>query len=140
LRKRHFVIFFCLSLFWTATALGTDGPATDPNVQTAAGFIDMLDRDDYNQAWANTSPLFQALHNLPNWQRQQQTIRNAYGTRTDFEYRRLGYRTTYASSPDGSYCIVQFNSSFQNKAVTAETVVLIKQPTGNWLVREYVLR
>lgn len=108
--------------------------------ERALTFIQHLDRQDFDSAWMLTSPLFQALNNQPDWIGKQLVVRQAYGPSTERSFRRSDSRTTYTLSPDGAYVIIQFSTRFAHKEQSTETVVLSEQPSGDWLVREYVIR
>jgi len=109
-------------------------------VQAAERIVDRLDDGSYQQLWQEAAPLFQVLNPAEKWIARQQLIRTAYGPRLSRQFYRLDQRNNFALSPDGHYCIVQFESSFQNKKYTIETIVLAETPAGVWLVRDYVIR
>jgi hypothetical protein len=74
------------------------------------------------------------------WQNRQEAVRGAYGALELRDYFLAEARSHYNLSPDGHYVIVQFKSSFQNKAATTETVVLDCSAKTECSIREYVIR
>lgn len=132
------ILVFCCSTALADTP--PQWPGTDAAVQAAERFVERLDNGSYQQLWQEATPLFQALNPAEKWTARQQLIRTAYGPRLSRQFHRLDQRNNFALSPDGHYCIVQFESSFQNKQYTIETIVLIETLEGAWLVREYVIR
>lgn len=131
------ISFFCTSATW---ALGLPGPGEDLLLDDAENFLTQLDQNEFSSAWQQTSPLFRILTDEAAWKHKQQVLRQAYGPLESRRFLRLSYRTTYAHSPDGIYVIIQYQSHFENKAETRETVVLCCHADSECVIREYVLR
>ncbi len=106
----------------------------------ASNYLELLDQNQYEDAWLAMSDFFQALNNQDHWQSRQQVIRAAYGSLGSREFLRITERQSYSHSPDGKYVIVQYKSIFQNKADTYETVVLDCRNSPSCSVRDYVMR
>ncbi len=115
-------------------------PPLDQLSIQAARYLELLDQYRYEEAWQEMSTLFQALGNQNQWQRRQKTIRSTYGSLASRQFYRIDYRQSYSLSPDGQYVIVQFKSSYQNKAETIETVVFDCSTSPECSIREYVIR
>ncbi len=99
----------------------------------------LLDRGQYADAWAMTSPHFQTFKSDLDWQKRQKALRFAYGSLENRNFRRVNYRESYYRSPDGQYAIVQFTSHFRNKSRTIETIVF-DCSDETCVVQEYILR
>ena len=124
-----------------ALPVGAEPSSTDHlSAQEAVSFLELMDQAHYDDAWLSLSPLFQSLNNQAQWQNRQQTIRAAYGALSSRQLDRISYRQTYTLSPDGAYVVVQFESSYTNKANTIETVVLDCRTTPECHVREHIIR
>ena len=128
---------FCTSAAW---ALELPGPAEELLLHDAEIFLTQLDQNQFSSAWQLTSPLFRMLTDEAGWKQKQQVLRQAYGPLKNRRFMRLSYRATYAHSPDGSYVIIQYQSQFEHKAETNETVVFSCQTDSDCDIREYVLR
>lgn len=120
--------------------VGAESSSDHLSAQEAVSFLELVDQARYDEAWLSMSPFFQTLNNQPQWQNRQQTIRAAYGALSSRQLDRISYRQTYTLSPDGEYVVVQFESSFTNKADTFETVVLDCRTTPECFIREYIIR
>ena len=120
--------------------VGAETLSRDQLDNKASSYLELLDQGHYEEAWQDMSALFQALNNQSQWQNRQQTIRTAYGALSSRQLRHITYRQSYTLSPDGQYVIVQFKSSYQNKADTTETVVLDCHSTPECSIREYIIR
>lgn len=118
-----------------------DWPFEGQQMDQAAGFLTLLDQGLYLEAWAETSPNFQGLTNQQEWLSHQQLIRSAYGPLIFRELYHTGLRGTYEHSPDGQYIVIQFSSSFSNKAIARETIIYDCSPdSSSCLVRDYILQ
>lgn len=106
----------------------------------ARGFLQLLDQGLQDQAWFAMTPAFQALNDRTRWESRQQVIRTSYGSLTFRQLRRVSYRQTFSLSPDGEYIMVQFQSSYQRKAETVETVVLDCSVGPKCSVQQYILQ
>lgn len=106
----------------------------------ARDFLLFLDQGQQDQAWFAMAPTFQALNDQAHWQSRQQVIRATYGSLAFRELRGVRYRQTLNLSPDGDYVLVQFQSSYQHKAETVETVVLDCRVGPKCSVRQYIIQ
>ena len=106
----------------------------------ARGFLKQLDQGQNSESWQAMSDLFQTFNNQDHWQTRQQAIRTSYSSLLSRELKNVSYRTTFNLSPDGEYVIVQFRSSYQNKAESIETVVLDCSSGPECSIREYVIQ
>ena len=106
----------------------------------ARGFLQQLDQGQSDEPWQAMSAHFQAITDQARWKIRQQVIRASYGPLLSRDFKNVSYRTSFSLSPDGEYVIVQFRSSYQNKAESIETVVLDCSFGPECLVREYVLQ
>ena len=50
------------------------------------------------------------------------------------------YATSLPGAPDGEYVVIQFKTSFENKASAVETVTPMKDPDGEWRVGGYFIK
>ena len=106
----------------------------------ARDFLQQLDQGQSDESWQAMSAHFQAITDQARWKIRQQVIRASYGPLLSRDFKNVSYRTSFSLSPDGEYVIVQFRSSYQNKAESIETVVLDCSFGPECLVREYVLQ
>jgi hypothetical protein len=49
------------------------------------------------------------------------------------------YATSLPGAPDGKYVVIQFSSSFKNKADATETVTPMLDKDGQWRVSGYYI-
>jgi hypothetical protein len=106
----------------------------------ARGFLQLLDQGLQDESWQTMSVAFRSLNERVHWNTRQQVIRTSYGPLESRDLKHISYRKTFSLSPDGEYIIVQFRSSYQNKAETIETLVLDCSGVSECTVRHYVIQ
>jgi hypothetical protein len=50
------------------------------------------------------------------------------------------YATELPGAPDGEYVVIEYESSFEKKRNSTETVVPMKDPDGGWRVSGYFVK
>ncbi len=107
--------------------------------QLATNYLELLDQHRLQDAWHSMAPLFKSFNDQQQWQQRIGAIRQAYGATISRKISRSSYRDSFRNAPDGSYVIVQFDSSFQHKAKGVETVVLRCPAPKECAVIDYVI-
>lgn len=131
------VILICLFTMLPGHLLAGDdslAPTADAKV-----FVEWLDTGNPATAWQQLTPLAQVIKNQERWQNLHLALRSSYGRLLQRTVRGVTLQQRYPMLPDGRYAIVQFDTVFQNKPATIETVVLVLDADGNWLVHDYIL-
>lgn len=103
-------------------------------------FLQQLDQGQQDNAWQAMSSLFQVFNDPTKWKTRQQVIRTSYGSLLSRRLISISYRPVFRYSPDGDYVVIQFQSIYQNKADSRETVVLDCSNGTECPVREYVIQ
>lgn len=129
------ILLICLAVPAGATLLSQTKAESQ-----ARGFLKQLDLGLNDESWHAMSDLFQEFNDQARWKNRQKVIRASYGALVSRELKHISYRTTFNLSPDGKYVIVQFQSNYQNKTESIETVVLDCSSVPECSVREYVIK
>jgi len=56
------------------------------------------------------------------------------------ELKTAKYATSLPGAPDGEYVVIQFKTSFANKADALETITPMKDDKGAWRVSGYFIK
>lgn len=102
--------------------------------------LQRLDQGWQDEVWQAATETFQVLNEQTHWSSRQKLIRTLYGPLQTRELKRISYHKTFNLSPDGRYIIIQFQSSYENKAETIETVVLDCSAGTTCPIREYIIQ
>jgi hypothetical protein len=104
----------------------------------ARQWLTVVDSGDYVNSWNHASGLLKNGIDVQNWQATIALLRNPLGALLGRLPVGVKWSNAIAGLPDGKYVVVQFNSSFANKAVAVETVGLDTED-GHWAVTGYFI-
>lgn len=127
--------------FLLALALtGVAGPeAPQPDLTAAKEWVGLVDAKRWNDSWAAAGTLFRSRMPQPSWALTIQPVRDPLGTVSSRSVKSVAKSRSLPGAPDGEYEVVQFQTSFVNKAAAIETVVLSHETSG-WKVDGYFIR
>jgi hypothetical protein len=74
------------------------------------------------------------------WFRQIAGVRGPLGPVLSREVASAEYSTKLPGAPDGEYVVIQYRTSFENKANAVETVTPMRDPDGVYRVSGYYIR
>jgi hypothetical protein len=137
---KHVVAILALTLLsLTPLAMGTQS-REDAAQAAASTWLKLIDAGRYDDSWDAASVLFRQTVPKAQWQSAALNARGPLGALKSRTLKSATFKTALPGAPDGEYVIVQFASSFQNKASAIETVTPMKDPDGMWRVSGYYIR
>lgn len=95
-----------------APASSTAGPNVDAATSAAQSWLVLVDEEKYGESWTSAATLFKSAQ----------------------------FATTLPGAPDGKYVVIQFNTTFANKAAAVETITPMQEPDGTWKVSGYFIK
>lgn len=102
----------------------------------AARWLQMLDHGDYEEAFEHESIRFRISGTQKQFVRYMQGRRAPLGRSVSRKFIGAASMKKLVGLPDGSYESVLFKTTFENKSVSAERVILTKE-SERWQVIEY---
>jgi hypothetical protein len=122
-------------------ACGNDASSdTDPAVQAAESWLAIVDGADYGRSWTEAAAYFRGAVPREQWEGQIAGVRGPLGAVQSRTVRSATPATTLPGAPDGSYVVIEFETSFANKANAIETVTPMQEQDGTWRVSGYYVR
>ncbi|MCH8538402.1 MAG: DUF4019 domain-containing protein [Alkalimonas sp.] len=131
MKKLILILSFCFSsLTWAGESAG---------VTAAKAWLSMVDSGEYAESWQQADAFFKSQLPQANWDAALKEVRTPLGavvSRTE-----LGSKEYSAlpGVPDGQYLVIQFQTDFQNKKSSTETLTLSKS-SGEWLPIGYFIK
>jgi hypothetical protein len=124
-----------------AFALAAGGEAADrqPGLAAASGWVGLVDARRWDDSWAAAGTLFKSQMPQARWASTIAAVREPLGAVSSRTLKDVTESKSLPGAPDGEYEIVQFQTSFANKAAATETVVLAHEASG-WKVDGYFIR
>lgn len=108
-------------------------------IQDAHEWLGLIYDNNYSQSWDNAASLFQKAVTKEQWTQQLSGIVPPLGKVISREVISSEYHTTLPGTPDGEYIVSQFNTSFENKNQSIETVTQMKDGE-QWKVSGYFIK
>ena len=105
----------------------------------AAGWLTLLDRQDWGRAWETSAGVFRSTVPLPNWMDGIPKVRAPLGAFVERTPGDSMYKTKLEGRPDGDYVTVAFNTKFDKQEVQ-ELVTTVREADGKWRVTGYQTR
>ena len=117
------------------------GPEAEKLAAAAAvSWLALIDDGRYAQSWKEASGYFQGAVTQKGWGQSLQGVRRPLGHVTSRELRTAREVTSLPGAPDGHYVVLEFASSFSNKATAVETVTFVLDKGGQWKAAGYFIR
>ena len=133
---RAFIL--CLLLFVPFSALA-EKAEEKAAIDAAEHFLQLIDSGQYQESWQQTAPFFQSQVSQEQWADQLQNVRPLFGATEKRSIKSTRHATSLPGAPDGEYFVLQFDTVFEKKKGTIETVTMT-QADGQWQVAGYFIR
>ena len=140
--QRGVAVLTCLLLIPLASCAShsrarTERRAAENTTRSVAErWLEMLDDGDYEEAFEHESIRFRIAGTQKQFVRYMQGRRAPFGHVESRKFIGAAAMKKLVGLPDGLYQSVLFKSTFENKSVAAERVILTKE-AGRWQVIDY---
>lgn len=129
----------------TGTAPVADAdPATSEAVsaatQAAEGWLQLVDQQEYDRSHSTAAGVFRGAITPDAWSQAVGGVRGSLGKLVSRKLSTANYTTTLPGVPDGKYVVMQYETSFENKASAVETVTSTQDSDGVWRVAGYFVK
>ena len=114
--------------------------ATSRAQTASADWLKKLDAADYSGTWATAASIFKAAVSSQSWQPATQSVRAPLGAvrkRTD---KSVIFTRSLPGIPDGEYVVIEYDTTFENKAASVETITVALDQDGTWRVAGYFIK
>ncbi|HLJ13034.1 MAG TPA: DUF4019 domain-containing protein [Bryobacteraceae bacterium] len=124
--------------FATTLLVWAAGTSADAQ-RSAEAWLRLVDHQQYAESWAETGATFRSQISQEQWVEKAKSAREPLGALTSRDRPTIKLTKTLPGMPDGDYAVIQFHSSFKNKAEAVETVALVWEDS-TWKVIGYFIR
>lgn len=107
--------------------------------QQALNWLSLVDNGDYIAGWQASDALVHSQVTAQQWQEAVSQARSVFGKNQERSIQSLDVMTQLPGLPDGEYAMLVFNSKFENKANSIETLPMSKA-SGEWKPIGYFIR
>ena len=111
-----------------------------PAHAAADAWIAVVDAADYGLSWDLAAPGFQALIPRADWEKMVRAVRAPLGPLRTRKLRSASYSRDPAGAPAGEYVIIQYQTYYENRPFTVETVTPRREADGSWKIAGYFVK
>ena len=125
-----------------ASAQSSEDPPLDlkPAVAAAEAWLATLDSGRFTDTWEEAATIFRDSASQSKWEAAVQGARQSLGTVVTRKVRSMRYVNALPNAPPGHYVIIEFDTQFEKRPLTVETVTPMRSPAGVWKVAGYFIR
>jgi hypothetical protein len=120
-----------------------DAPAPAPVTAASAGdaqnWLALVDRQSWTESWNSAGTIFRTQITAQAWGATISPFRKPLGAVLSRSLAKVTRTSTLPGVPEGSYEILEFQTSFATKSDAVETVVMAREAAG-WRVDGYFIR
>ena len=113
---------------------------TAPAMNAAQGWLVNVDTGRYAQSWEEASAFFRESILKVQWQTAVDAARAPLGPVVARKLRSATYTHALPGAPAGDYVVIQFDTRFENRPLSVETVTPMREKDGSWKVAGYFIR
>jgi Protein of unknown function (DUF4019) len=124
-----------------STAIGSDieKKKKASGLSAAETWLSIVDKADYEKSWKEAADLFQNAVTTDQWVQALSDARIPLGKLISRKVTTSQYATSLPGAPNGEYVIIEFETKYENKNVSIETVTSILGKDGVWRVAGYYI-
>lgn len=135
----HLAAFISLCCLVTSSFVQADETKKTAAIMAAENYLIMVDTGQYGQSWDISSTFFKSQVPKETWIKQISTVRPQFGNVIKRKIKSAQYLTQLPGAPDGEYVVIQYETSFEKKKSSIETVTPMLDKDGNWRVSGYYI-
>ncbi len=131
----------------TVATVSAGGPAAGREqndeavaVEAAEQWLALVDKGEYATSWESAAEYFRGNVTTDQWSLLLTGARKPLGEVTSRRVKAKHYATSLPGAPDGEYVVIQFETAFENKQSSVETVTPMKEANGAWRVSGYFIK
>lgn len=113
---------------------------TDEGIAAADAWLVLIDEGRYGDSWEQACEYFRNVVPREQWERQAAGVRGPLGKVLTRKLDSAEYTTKLPGAPDGEYVVIQYETKFENKASSVETVTPMRDADGTFRVSGYYIR
>jgi hypothetical protein len=135
------VVFLGLVLVLGLIQLGkADEKSQQKAVEAAQKWLVLVDQGEYGKSWETAAGYFKGAVTEKQWEQALTAFRSPLGKAISRKVKSKQYATSLPGAPDGEYVVIQFETAFEKKKSSVETITPMKEKDGSWRVSGYYIK
>ena len=103
-------------------------------------WLKLSDNVRYSESWETAAELFRNAISKEQWSQSLNAVRKPLGKVLKRSVKTKQYATSLPGAPDGEYVVIQYETSFDEKKSSIETVTPMLDRDGKWRVSGYYIK
>lgn len=108
--------------------------------KAAEDWIQLMDQGNYAESWIQASKMFKSVITQQQWEAAMLKLRQPLGNNVTRALIQTDHVFDPPGVPEGEYFIIDYQSSFDNKNVASENIILMLQEDNSWRTAGYFVR
>lgn len=108
--------------------------------KSALAWLAQVDAGRYEESWKEAASLFRGAVSQEDWKKMMTGTRQPLGKTLSRKVKSRTYKESLPGAPDGKYVVLEFDTSFENKKTSVETVTPMLELDGAFRVSGYFIR
>jgi len=141
-KARTGIFVLSVSLVVLAIIPGLEADQNDGELaaKASAQWLALEDGGKYAESWDESAQLFRGAVTKEKWKESLTAVRKPLGKLISRSVKSKQYTRSLPGAPDGEYVVIQYDTSFENKKSSVETVTPMLDKEGKWRVSGYYIR
>lgn len=109
-------------------------------IVSAENWLALIDENKASESWNEAASLFKSALSVEQWKDSLAAARLPLGNTVSRELKSHHYTTELPGAPDGEYVVIEYQTVFEKKKNSIETIVPMKDSDGRWRVSGYYIK
>ena len=133
------VALLALGLFVSCNPARASDEKEAAAVEAAQTWLALVDAGRYGEGWRTAAAYFKNAISQDQLSQSLGAVRRPLGKVLSRTLLSKTFMTELAGAPDGQYVVILFDTAFENKASSVETITPMADPDGAWRVAGYFI-
>jgi len=121
-------------------ALMANEVAENAAVSASHAWLSLVDEGNYAESWNQAGGFFKDAVTKEQWLNSMKTFRVPLGKMMTRKLKSKQYTKTLPGAPDGEYVVIQYETTFESKKSSVETVTPMLDKNGKWRISGYYIK
>jgi hypothetical protein len=143
-RRTRVLALAVLAVAASARHVPAVDPAENPAEKTAEAsaraWLALVDDGKYGESWDAAAAVFRSAVSKAQWESALDGVRRPLGKVLSRKLRGAKPMTDLPGAPAGEYVVIQYDTSFADRASATETITPMKEKDGSWKVSGYYIK
>ncbi|MGB9628456.1 MAG: DUF4019 domain-containing protein [Thermodesulfobacteriota bacterium] len=128
-----------LGILFTSGFLLASEEAEKSAISSATEWLNLVDEGRYEKSWEESASLFKIEVSRDKWLGLLKDNRFPLGKVLTRKLKLKHYTKSMPGAPDGDYVVLQYETTFEKKPSTLETITPMLDKDGKWRVMNYYI-